>query len=287
MRRIALFAVGFGLLAPLLAAAPAHAQATRTWVSGVGDDVNPCSRTAPCKTFAGAISKTAAGGIINCLDPGGFGTLTITKSLEIDCLNTKAGMLAANTNGVNVNGAGITVVLRGLSIEGIGTGLVGVNVLQGAAVHIEHCLIRGFRAGNAAGVRVATTAGNPEVTITDSHITDNGAAAAGGGIVGATTGASFAFITLNNVRLVNNFQGMANNANSRMRVSNSLIASNTIGIQTDVGGAVSLANSDLNFNATAISGATTSFGNNRIVGNLADGTAPTAAGAPSTDLGQK
>src|ERR1044071_276216 len=90
----------------------AQAQ-SRTWVSGVGDDLNPCSRTAPCKTFAGAISKTSAGGIINCIDPGGFGTVTITKSIEIDCLNTKAGMLAAGTNGVNVNAAGITVVLRG------------------------------------------------------------------------------------------------------------------------------------------------------------------------------
>ena len=61
----------------------AHAQATRTWVSGVGDDANPCSRTAPCKTFAGAISKTAAGGEINVLDPGGFGAVTITKSITI------------------------------------------------------------------------------------------------------------------------------------------------------------------------------------------------------------
>src|SRR5262245_48964588 len=62
----------------------AYAQATRTWVSGVGDDVNPCSRTAPCKTFAGAISKTAAGGEISVLDPGGFGGVTITKSITIN-----------------------------------------------------------------------------------------------------------------------------------------------------------------------------------------------------------
>ena len=46
------------LLLTLCVATMAQAQATRTWVSGVGDDVNPCSRTAPCKTFAGAISKT-------------------------------------------------------------------------------------------------------------------------------------------------------------------------------------------------------------------------------------
>src|SRR6187549_1881995 len=90
----------------LIFAAQANAQATRTWVSGVGDDVNPCSRTAPCKTFAGAISKTANGGIINCLDPGGFGALTITKSLTIDCTNTMAGMLAAGANGININDSG-------------------------------------------------------------------------------------------------------------------------------------------------------------------------------------
>jgi len=79
----------------LALAVPAQAQATRTWVSGVGDDANPCSRTAPCKTFAGAISKTAANGIINCIDPGGFGAVTITKSITIDCKNTQAGILAA------------------------------------------------------------------------------------------------------------------------------------------------------------------------------------------------
>src|SRR4029450_7686498 len=86
-------------------AEPAAAQATRTWVSGVGDDANPCSRTAPCKTFAGAISKTAPGGEINCLGPGGFGAVTITKAITIDCLHTEGGVLAAGTNGVSVHGA--------------------------------------------------------------------------------------------------------------------------------------------------------------------------------------
>src|SRR5262245_14122691 len=86
--------------------APANAQATRTWVSGVGDDANPCSRTAPCKTFAGAISKTAAGGEITCLDPGGFGTVTIVKSMTIDCSNVSGGILASGgITGVIVNGA--------------------------------------------------------------------------------------------------------------------------------------------------------------------------------------
>src|SRR5712672_4462079 len=93
-----------------------QAQASRTWVSGVGDDANPCSRTAPCKTFAGAISKTAAGGKINCLDPGGFGAVTITKSIEIDCLQFPGGILSSTgTNGVNVNApVGANIILRGI-----------------------------------------------------------------------------------------------------------------------------------------------------------------------------
>src|SRR6266481_3712094 len=134
-----LFLATLSLYLPMMSSDPAHAQATRTWVSGVGDDANPCSRTAPCKTFAGAISKTATGGIIVCLDPGGFGTLTITKSIAIDCTETFGGVLAAGTNGINVNGAGVVAILRGLSIEGVGTGLIGVNVTQAAAVHVEKC----------------------------------------------------------------------------------------------------------------------------------------------------
>src|SRR4051795_1752355 len=81
-----------------LGAGAAQAQATRTWVSGVGDDANPCSRTAPCKTFPGAISKTAAGGEINCLDPGGFGAVTITKSITIRCQYTEGGIVASGGN---------------------------------------------------------------------------------------------------------------------------------------------------------------------------------------------
>src|SRR5215472_14598904 len=113
----------------------AHAQATRTWVSGVGDDVNPCSRTAPCKTFAGAISKTAPAGEINCLDPGGFGALTITKSLSIICEIGTAGVLVSGTNGIVVAAASTDVVyLEGLDIEGLNTGFTGVNILTAAKV---------------------------------------------------------------------------------------------------------------------------------------------------------
>src|SRR5262245_63314337 len=119
MKSSILLAVLALLVVPMVAS-PAHAQATRTWVSGVGDDVNPCSRTAPCKTFAGAVSKTAAGGIINCIDSAGYGAVTITKSLTIDCLSEHAGVLVSGTNGIIINaGASDIVRLRGLSIEGV------------------------------------------------------------------------------------------------------------------------------------------------------------------------
>jgi hypothetical protein len=108
--------------------APAHAQSSRSWVSGIGDDSNPCARTAPCKTFAGAISKTTAGGEINCLDPGGFGPLTITHSIIIACEGVSASVLAAGTDGITVNVASSDVVyLSGLDIEGIGTGHAGID----------------------------------------------------------------------------------------------------------------------------------------------------------------
>src|SRR5213592_2248777 len=117
----------------------AQAQATRTWVSGVGDDVNPCSRTAPCKTFAGAISKTASPGIINCLDPGGFGAVTITKSIQIDCTGTLGSVLHSGVQGVIVNALTTDkVILRNIDISGAGTtlGTNGVNVIQANSVQL-------------------------------------------------------------------------------------------------------------------------------------------------------
>ena len=140
-----------------LAIAPAHAQATRTWVSGVGDDANPCSRTAPCKTWPGAISKTAAGGEIDALDPGGFGAVTITKSITLDGGGGQvASILASGTNAVNVSaGSTDVVILRNLRLNGILNsgvpGLTGVQINSAAKVVIEKCDIFGF--GTAASQR--------------------------------------------------------------------------------------------------------------------------------------
>ena len=159
------------ILGCLLYVLPAHAQATRTWLSGVGDDANPCSRTAPCKTFAGAISKTAAGGEINCLDPGGFGAVTITKAIQIIC-QVEAGVLVSGTNGivVNVPNAGDKVLLDGLDIEGLGSGLNGVTILTRGRVTIRRSLIKNFT-GN--GVNLVGTVSGARVYIIDSVILSN------------------------------------------------------------------------------------------------------------------
>src|ERR1700752_4115761 len=142
-----LLAIIVSCFALAFTAAPAQAQATRTWVSGVGDDVNPCSRTAPCKTFAGAISKTAAGGEIDALDPAGFGAVTITKGITIDGGGGQvASILVSGTNGIVVQaGPADVVTLRNLRMNGIeGTGaggLNGIRYLAGAALHVEKCNI--------------------------------------------------------------------------------------------------------------------------------------------------
>jgi hypothetical protein len=211
MKRALLAAAGF--LALAFSATSANAQATRTWVSGVGDDANPCSRTAPCKTFAGAISRTAEGGLIMCLDPGGFGTVTITKSITIDCLwQPGAGILASGgITGVIIN-AGSTdkVTLRGLSIEGAGTtpGVRGVRILSAGVVQIDQCRIWGFATAPAAGIEVATSGITTELHVKDSHIYDNGVGATGGGIVFLPTGAGNVKGSLSRVELRDNAYGI-------------------------------------------------------------------------------
>jgi len=123
-----------------------YGQASRTWVSGVGDDANPCSRTAPCKTFAGAISKTAAGGEIDALDPAGYGALTITKAITIDGGGGQvASVLVSGTNGIVVQaGPSDVVILRNLRFNGIGTGINGIRFLSGKDLNVESCYIFGF-----------------------------------------------------------------------------------------------------------------------------------------------
>jgi Right handed beta helix region len=197
----------------------AQAQATRTWVSGTGDDANPCSRTAPCKTFAGAISKTAAGGEISVLDPGGFGAVTITKAITLDGDGTLAGILSATVNGIIVNaGANDVVVIRNISINGVGSGLSGIRFLAGRHLRVENCNISGVTTHGIDMVHAGTT-GNPagELTVENTTFDNIGSVAvrmtiAAGGTVAPSanlnnvkiTRAGFGFDVLSGVGTISN-----------------------------------------------------------------------------------
>jgi hypothetical protein len=208
----------------------ASAQATRTWVSGVGDDVNPCSRTAPCKTFAGAISKTATGGEIDCLDPGGFGGVTTTKSITIDGTHGAGfgSILASSTVGVTVNGAGAVVTLRSLSINGGPPnlpGTFGVRFIQGSKLRIEDCKIFNFAAGGSGiGIEIATAAA-ATVDIKDSTIYNNNKG------IRATTTSGVLLIILENTAVQHNAaEGALLNTGAFLEARNSNISFNATGV---------------------------------------------------------
>ncbi len=226
----------------------ASAQATRTWVSGVGDDANPCSRTAPCKTFAGAISKTAVNGEIDCLDPGGFGAVTITKSITINCDVGTGGILPGVTNAININAAGSTVTLRALDLQGVGQGINGVNVIAASVVHLVDMNIYSFT-GSGVNVNVSATV---FVTLEDVRIHEcpNGIVTNGSG-AGAVEG------DFNRVSIWNSSgSGLLAQNGSRLQVHNSSFFANGVGVNqnnlTGNGSIVTVAGSGFFGNSTAL-----------------------------------
>ena len=306
LRRLLFFSV-----AGVLFISSAFAQATRTWVSGVGDDANPCSRTAPCKTFAGSIAKTATGGEINVLDPGGFGAITITKSITILAVGTPAGVLVSGTNGIVIsNGTGnpMNVTIRGLDIDGLGSGSnsqSGILITAGNAatnVHIEQNQIYGFN----TGVQVAAGA-NATVTVVDTRIsecstTPNGFAQGAGIAVDGTS--SSATLSVIHSEVHSCINGMTFQGGAKFNAKNSDFSQNTTGVNiadaasigtldTDTisycttgvnvatsGGTVRLTNDTVSDNTTGLAtvggGNIVSYGNNHLKGNTTNG-APTAS----------
>jgi hypothetical protein len=296
-----------------LAIAPAQAQASRTWISGVGDDANPCSRTAPCKTFAGAISKTLGGGEIDVLDPGGFGAVTITKSITLDGGGGQvASILVSGSNGVNISAAATDIIiLRNLRLNGIvqtgSPGLVGVQVNTAARVVIEKCDIFGFGTAallvatsatssplvkfqettlnnNAAGISVKPTGGTVKIEIESTHVDANTNAGlrvdgtAGGAVIATISESS---ISLNGAAGLNVLSGTANVS---VDVQRTVIANNNgagVSSSNTNGGTstVTVGDSMLSNNVSAwnIAGTATlaSYKNNQVTG--APGSTPSTA----------
>lgn len=281
----------------------AQAQASRTWVSGVGDDANPCSRTAPCKTWAGAISKTAACGEIDALDPGGFGAVTITKSITLDGTGTFASILASLTTGIIINAAATDVVtIRGISINGFCNGIRGMNILQAKTVNVEDCVI--FRFANE-GILVNESS-DMRLNVRNTVIRDN----VGDGISTTTSSGTLKIRTsLEHVSLIGNGNGFHGKSGTFAEARNCVFSNNTTnGVFGDALGTnpsaifvwesqisnngangvragnagnagtsgIQLAQNQINMNVgngvlSSTGGAVSTFGNNSILGNGADG----------------
>ena len=303
MRRNTLCALILGSTA-LLSALPANAQATRTWVSqATGDDIFPCSRTQPCRTFAAAIGKTFINGEINCIDAGGYGQVTITKSITIDCTGTYGSILA----GTAVAGVLINIVasaddphrsvrIRGLSINGTGpvgtvgtrTGTDGIRILQASSVFVEDTVINDFAQQGikvAAGETVNLTLDN--VTIRNTSGSGVTLSTAGGQVVASLNnvridGTPVGFsanglvrANMRNVTLAHNTTGIKTmNADNIINVENTMISYSTTGVLGNAGGTVRMANSVITQNATGLSasgGSIVSMSGNSLTGNTTDG----------------
>ena len=303
------FRLSFRLLAiaifTLAFATMAQAQASRTWVSGVGDDVNPCSRTAPCKTWAGAISKTATHGEINALDDAGFGTVTITKSITLEGGGHIGGILASGVSGIIINitavGEAGLVNIRNLDINGFATGTFGIRILSAQRVAVDNCVIFGFRStlggSNGRGISDERTSTNPMLFVTNCDVRNNI-----GGIVAAPAVAGSIRLVIENTRVQGQTsQGVFANNGSKVSIKNSNLSgnaadgvhvessaeamvvstliSNNLGVgANNVSGTLSLADTTIVNNANGVAGTITSFGNNNVRNNTGGNSLPPAVG---------
>jgi hypothetical protein len=242
MKHLSVTATSF-VLSVVLAVSAVQAQATRTWVSGAGDDLNPCTRTAPCQTFVRAISVTVAGGEISVLDSGGFGAVTITKAITIDGQGALASILTSGSSAITVNaGANDRVVLRNLSLQGAGTASNGIRFLAGQSLLVENVSINGFA---ARGIDMSLTA-TAMLVVRDSSITN---APTG---VYATTSSGFAAASLDNVHLTGLTNGFEGASLSRVTISNSVISGNLgSGVLAGAGSHINVEGCQIAYNSVA------------------------------------
>jgi hypothetical protein len=306
MRRTALLIAAFGATVLLqLHAAPAYAMSNRTFVSHGGTNNTACSESSPCLTFGEALAQTSDGGEIKCLDAGFYGdSFHITISVTIDCKGSDSSVWNTNTgDGIDINAPGKIVILRGITMESQHAGSdIGVDIEAAATVYIEDCVVQGFY----RGINDVRTTGLTQLFVKNTVVRNNHFYTNSPGILLAAAPKNS--VVLENVQSLGNGYGVAVATGNNVVISRSVISGNGIaGIEADPGaqvyventkishnvsygvfalGTVALANSDITFNTSSISGSTMSFGNNRLFGN-GGGTAPTPVGGTSTDFGQQ
>jgi Right handed beta helix region len=295
MKRLFFMVLGLGLFFCAMTSA-AQAQATRTWVSGVGDDANPCSRTAPCKTFPGAYSKTATGGEIDVIDPGGFGTITIGHSITIDGGGgVMASILGSLGPAVTINGgASDNIILRNLTLQGISDytspGTTAINFNSGKSLSIEHCVIENW---SQYGVFMNTTT-STRMNIANSEFNHMGLVAIYSSSSGSINGVNVVNSTVvnagtgvqahNNASIQVSYSTVANNigdglftdgtTNSSITAENSTITANNIGVHA-TNGTIRIGHNSITFNSTGMQsvapGKINSWMDNRVAGNSVNG----------------
>jgi hypothetical protein len=271
MRALWSLALAWALV--VLTSTLAHALAAQTWVSGVGDDANLCTRPSPCKTFAAALAKTAARGDIFVLDPAGYGVLTITKPISIVADGFTGGVLAAGlgTIGIVINIPSATaadvVVLRGLDINGVGTGQWGIHIVSAGAVHIESSRIYGF---TSDGIRADQPTANSRLFVRDTYVhhTFNGL------LVGQTVRAS-----VDGFRSEHNQVGIQGTQSAKIHIRNSVLSINAFGVVANDTTRTMVRSTTLGQNADSgvyVSGpgVVVRLGNNTIAGNTIGMRAP-------------
>lgn len=266
------------------------ASLSRTYVSGSGSDSNTCARSSPCATFAGALANTSAGGEIDALDSGDFGSVMITQALTIDGGSAVAAISATqlcNDNAFTGRHAAIcilagssdTVTLRNLSLSvpaaNVGT---GIEFGSGAYLRVENVVIAGAPT-MSNGVEITTgTAALDHVRIQNAvfpSIPANGTA------VHAVLGA---LVSISNSTISFDGTGVASQSFAVVNIDNTLLQYNTVAVYVANASTVRLSNTTITDNATGLSngggGTIVSYVNNRINGN-------TTNGAPTQSVYQK
>jgi hypothetical protein len=292
------------IAAVLACAAPASALNSRSYLSAesTANDSNSCSRQSPCATFTRALAQTIVGGLISCVDPGDYGAVPITQAVTIDCSEGFAtvGAVTINVAPGATPTANKSVVLRGLTLQGVLTITVGINIIAAPSVVIENVRIFDFQ---TQGILDQRTGGGTQLFISDTTVANT---TAGVGIV--VIGGATNTVVLDNVRVFRNTYGLAAATGNNVTINRSVFSGNSVaGVEGDPGAQISLdssrvshntvglqsnssiriSNSDISFNGTAITGGVGSFGNNRLSGNSADGAAPILLGSASSDVAQR
>jgi hypothetical protein len=302
------FAIAVSTTGVVLFLAASHAAlclSARAWVSVSGNDGNDCSRSTPCRTLTGALAKTSSGGEIDVLDSGDFGAVTLDRAVSVVTPGVLGGLQATSSAAITVNaGAADRIVLRGLTIDGLGTAQDGIVFVAGGSLYVENCTINNFA---RYGIEFAPTSGSGKLFVTDTIVRNTGVGSIGGGVHMISTVAPGFIASLDGLRTENNTFGLkaetwgvvtvrnslsANNAFSgmtavtplgtgdvRLFVENSVSTNNLYGVISSGTSVAIISNMAITSNTTGLGisngGLIQSFGNNKIYANGTNG-APTA-----------